>query len=180
VHAVEVGTGEGGVGLDVDGTRVGIRARIDRVDHHPETGRWVVFDYKTSEVAQTPDEVHRTSGEWVDLQLPLYRWLLPRLVSPEGMPVAPGAEEGDIDVGYILLPRDLDQVGGVIAEWDDADHAEALEAGREAIRRVRAEGFRFDPAKRLVYPEPELEALLGHGRLAGLLSDDDGDNGEDA
>lgn len=174
VHTVEVEAGDAGVTFEVPGQdSVRIRARIDRVDHHPESGRWVVWDYKTSERGGTPEDTHRRRGEWVDLQLPLYRWLLPRLIDEQGAYIAKGAAESQVDVGYILLPRDLDGVGGVMAEWDDAEHTEALAAGREAIRRVRAEGFRFDPQVRLAYPEPELEALLGHGRLVGLGTDDE-------
>lgn len=174
VHAVEVAPGDAGVTFEVPGQDpVRIRARIDRVDHHPETGRWVVWDYKTSERGATPEDTHRSGEDWVDLQLPLYRWLLPRLIDEQGRYVAEGAAELEVDVGYILLPRALEEVGGVMAEWDDSEHAEALEAGREAIRRVRAEGFQFDPQVRLAYPEPELEALLGHGRLVGLGTDDD-------
>ena len=39
--------------------------RIDRIDYHPERGEWAIWDYKSSEQAKHPLQVH---------------WLLPELM----------------------------------------------------------------------------------------------------
>jgi hypothetical protein len=167
VRGVECMPPQGGALLEVDGVPLSLRARIDRVDHHPERDEWAVFDYKTSETGEPPEATHRTSrGEWCDLQLPLYRWLLPKVVDSRGSPVAPEARRGGVRVGYILLPRDLDQVGDALAPWGEAEFDDALERARSVVRDLRAGPIRFDPAVRPSFPDPRVEALLGRGQLA--------------
>ncbi|MGB7346868.1 MAG: PD-(D/E)XK nuclease family protein, partial [Pirellulaceae bacterium] len=60
--------------LMVDGKPMGIRGRFDRIDYHPDTGRWAILDYKTH--GHKPEKKHlkkTDDGEqWIDLQLPLY------------------------------------------------------------------------------------------------------------
>src|SRR5690606_33003366 len=34
-------------GIMIDGQFTGLRGRFDRIDYHPETGRWAILDYKT-------------------------------------------------------------------------------------------------------------------------------------
>jgi ATP-dependent helicase/nuclease subunit B len=100
--AVECGTPDGGVPLAVGGERLAVggerlseggravpaefrvTGRIDRIDYHAASGAWAVFDYKTGERGDDPDTVHRRRGEWLDLQLPLYRHILPHVVDGNG------------------------------------------------------------------------------------------------
>ena len=57
----------------------------------------MIFDYKTSDTATTPEKAHRKrNGDWVDLQLPLYRHLV------AGLGIT-----GDLDMAYIVLPKDV-------------------------------------------------------------------------
>ena len=54
--------------------------KIDRIDRNARTGTWCILDYKTGDRVRDPESTHRTrGGEWLDLQLPLYRFLLPHL-----------------------------------------------------------------------------------------------------
>jgi RecB family exonuclease len=178
VAAVEAETPDEGVPFDVDGTPVGLVARIDRIDHHPERGEWAVFDYKTGETGKTPEQVHlRNRGrEWADLQLPLYHWLAPRLRDAEGAPLVAPAVDGRaprVEVGYILLPRELGAVGASMAAWGPDRLEEALERAREVVRAMRTGPAAFDPERRPVWPDDAMEALVGRSVLAA-----DGDEGE--
>src|SRR5690606_35854101 len=89
---VEVEPPEPGVPFDVDGRPVLLRGRIDRIDRNERTGEWAVFDYKTSDTGQPPEKTHRRGRgkerRWVDLQLPLYRHLLPA-IEDDGAPLVP-------------------------------------------------------------------------------------------
>ena len=116
--------------LIVDGEPMLLSGRIDRIDVHRATGARAIFDYKTSNSAKTPEQAHRKQGQWVDLQLPLYRLLARSL-----------GIDGPVELGYILLPKDASKVGHVFAEWSEADLAEAEEAARGVVRRVRRQEF---------------------------------------
>lgn len=116
--------------LMVDGRPLSLKGRIDRIDIHERTGACVVFDYKTGDKAEPPDKTHRKQGDWVDLQLPLYRHAIREVEVP-----------GPVQLGYIVIPRDLKKVGEHIAEWDDDLLAAADRKAEEVIRNVRAEVF---------------------------------------
>ena len=128
-----------------------IGGRIDRIDRHIETGQIRILDYKTSDNPQKPDEAHFGSvvdevadymrvnvdgreKRWVDLQLPLYRILLPKEQS----------YIGSIQLGYFNLPRATDDTG--VAIWDDLDD-DLLESARTC-----AESMVADIQKRRFWP----------------------------
>ena len=112
-----------------DGKAPLLTGRMDRIDVHEQTGQCVILDYKSSDAGDGPEQVHRRSGRWVDLQLPLYRHLA------RGMGL-----EGPLQLGYILLPRDTAKTGFAIAEWGEVQLAEADEvAARRGARHARAE-----------------------------------------
>ncbi len=146
--------------LDVDGVPIKLSARIDRVDHHPETGRWQVLDYKTSARGRSPEESHRRAGAWVDLQLPLYRHLLGEV---------PGiGDAAVVDVGYFNVPARVEEIGIKTPAWTEADYAAADEAAREVVRRVRAGIFwpANDAAARAF---PEFDAIC---QTAAIVEDE--------
>jgi CRISPR/Cas system-associated exonuclease Cas4 (RecB family) len=70
--------------LDIDGQRVKIKGRIDRVDYYPHNNEYVIIDYKTGGAKQYPrsalkrvdfrsmEEIHRHVNS---LQLPIYVYL---------------------------------------------------------------------------------------------------------
>ena len=117
--------------LMVDDAPMYLRGRIDRIDVHETTQERILFDYKTGESGQKPEAVHGPrQGQWADVQLPLYRHLM------RGCGITT-----DVQLGYILLPKDLQEIGASIATWTPADLAQADEVAAEVVRRVRAEVF---------------------------------------
>lgn len=109
---------------DIHGRPVRIKGRIDRIDRHAVTGEWRVLDYKTGEAGETPEKSHRTSDQWTNLQLPLYRLLVRSLDITD-----------EVGLGYVHLPGDLSRIGCEMAEWTEEELASAE---REA-QRIAAE-----------------------------------------
>lgn len=150
IAAVECAPEGAGWPLDVDGTPLLVRGRIDRIDHNPATGAWAVLDYKTGSRASTPEETHRTGRAgarvWVDLQLPLYRHMLPSIVDADGARVVPpeAVSGARAYLGYILLPEDPAACGFILADWSDAELDGALERARGAVRTLRKGSFAYD------------------------------------
>ncbi|MCA9076811.1 MAG: PD-(D/E)XK nuclease family protein [Planctomycetaceae bacterium] len=129
--------------LPVDEDRhIRLRGRIDRIDQHRESGEWVLLDYKSSDNGKPPDKVHRQQGEWVDLQLPLYRHLAKQL-----------GVEGQVRMGYVVLPRDSGAVAEHIADWSDVDLASADAKVHEVGRQI-LDGVFWPPTD----PPPEYSA----------------------
>lgn len=119
------------------GTQMGLRARIDRIDFHPLRKEWFVFDYKTGDRGDGPDKSHRRSGEWTNLQLPLYLHVLRELQF-----------EGALRLGYICLPANLDATAEVAAEWTAEEIENALARAREVALLVQQQVF-WPPRKLL-------------------------------
>lgn len=84
-----------------------VQGRIDRIDFHPELQEWMVFDYKSGDAGDSPQKTHQRQGEWIDLQLPLYRQLAQTVATIDAPP----------QVGYILLPKDASAVGDAVPQW---------------------------------------------------------------
>jgi len=181
IAAVEAKPAGEGVPFDVDGIPILLRGRIDRVDHHPESGRWQLLDVKTSEHGSKPDEAHRkgrgSNRVWVDLQLPLYRILARGLRTAEGTsPLLPlGAVP---ETGYLLVP------GGDAAiemsPWTEDELAEAEAAARAVVRELRENRFEWDPRRSTIRPDDPLAVVVGKGvlELASTLSESEGEGGE--
>ena len=112
--------------LQVDDDRaMQLHGRIDRIDRHIDTGAWTIFDYKTSDSGKSPEQAHQSAGEWVDLQLPLYRHL-----------AAPMGVEGEIQLAYLLLPKDLKKIGEAVATWTPAQLEQADDVARVVAGHV--------------------------------------------
>ena len=131
----------------VDGRPMFLRGRIDR---HDGDGRYVIFDYKTSDKGQSPNATHRKNDCWIDLQLPLYCHLA-RAIE---------IQDAKIGLGYIVLPKDLTAVKDQLADWTPEDLQAADAQAREVVRRIRAGEF-WPPA-----PDPTFDDFpaicLGH------------------
>ncbi len=153
IHLVEWVVPEDVGLLEVDGRPLRITGRIDRIDLHDD-GRWAILDYKTGENQRGPEKTHRPQGSWVDLQLPLYRYLATRGVGLPGEPA----------LGYGTLGRDESEIGFAFAEWTSAELDEALEIARQVVRAVRAGDF-WEAGRRT--PQSEIfKALFGLGMLS--------------
>ena len=130
IEHVEIEPANGNASLIVDRTPMILHGRIDRIDWNEESGEHLVFDYKTSDSAKTPEATHRKKGQWIDLQLPLYKYLT----------MAMGIE-GPIQLGYIVLPKDTAKTGPLLAEWSDDDLSSAIGVAEDVVRSVRAQSF---------------------------------------
>ena len=118
--------GETPPSLVVDGIEIWLHGRLDRIDCHEDNGQCAIFDYKSGDKGQKPGESHRKrNGDWIDLQLPLYRHLARHLALPS-----------EPLLGYINLPKDLAGVGPEFAEWSPNEFAEADEVAKEIARGI--------------------------------------------
>ena len=180
IVAVECRPEGEGIPFDVDGTPIFLRGRIDRIDHNPSTDEWAVLDYKTGSSVGPPERIHRKgNGEerpWVDLQLPLYRRLLPAIVDEQGQRVVDtkAMEHGGIRFGYVSLPEKAEESEFMLADWSEEDFASAEVTARDAVRRLRARRFEFDPDVTRIsrFGRDALEPLLTVGWQA--TGDDEG------
>ena len=124
--------------LDIPGQDpLRITGKIDRIDQHESTGAYRLIDYKTSEGGTSPFEVHHGGKKfkedyWLDLQLPLYRFL-----------AAQHGYKGSVEVGYIVLPKQPDDVAYSAGLWSEEQFDMAIDKAREVVRDIRA--GRFDP-----------------------------------
>ncbi len=151
IHAVEWSPPEERWLFDVDGTPVRIRGQIDRIDAHPD-GRWAILDYKSGDGVKSPEKAHRRGGQWVDLQLPLYRYL------------ARGFFPGEPALGYASIGKDETNVRFDFAAWSTAELDGALETARDVVRGVRRRAFESGDR---TPSEPILRALVGEGMIGG-------------
>jgi hypothetical protein len=46
-----------------------------------------------------------------------------------------------VQLGYITIPKTIDDIGAQYADWNDADLADADETMREVVRRIRNREF---------------------------------------
>jgi ATP-dependent helicase/nuclease subunit B len=166
VAAVEAKPAGEGVAFEVDGVPILLRGRIDRVDHHPASGRWQLLDIKTSEKARAPDAVHRKGREkqWVDLQLPLYRHLA-RALRRAGSEAPLLPPDVRLETGYILLPGSADEVQIALADWTPDELEGADRAAEEAVRTLRANRFTWNPEAWAAWPGDPLSRVVGRGVL---------------
>jgi hypothetical protein len=114
-----------------------ISGRIDRIDRHRETGKYVILDYKTSDSGTKARAAHHDKDlrEWKDLQLPVYRRLA-RVM---------GVTEIE-NMGYVLLPKKLDDIGFDLANWSEQELAIADSISLEVVSKVLSETF-WPPGK---------------------------------
>jgi ATP-dependent helicase/nuclease subunit B len=116
-----------------------ITGRIDRVDRHKD-GRLAVWDYKTSDKGTKVNPAHRDgSGNWVDLQLPLYRYLIENV--PEVGADAAQAQRDSLQLGYVLLPRTIKDVAFDKAAWDAEELASADKLTSEIVKKIQKQVF---------------------------------------
>jgi hypothetical protein len=125
--------------LPVAGASIGLHGRIDRIDLHPD-GRLAVLDYKTGDTPEEPDRTHRKGRgddrSWRDLQLPLYRHLLPPILGA-GVSV----DDARLTLGYIRIGAADEHVGFCPATWTPADLADADQAAADVVGKIRRREF---------------------------------------
>lgn len=143
-----------------------LRGRIDRIDSRGD--ETVVFDYKTSDSAKSPEETHldKSSESWTDLQLPLYRHAC------KWMKVGTS-----VQVGYIVLPRAEEKVGERIALWDEAMFEDAVQEAQRIAALVRDEAF-WPPVEDPPGSYDDLAAICGDYRYASPPPEEELNAGE--
>lgn len=171
IEAVEAEPEGDGVPFDVDGDPVLLAGRIDRVERHEERDEWALLDYKTGEKPREPDRVHRRGGEWVDLQLPLYRHLLGGIAEAGRLSARP-EPDATVRLGYVNLPR-TGEVSAEMAGWSGVELEEAREAARRAVRRLREGRIAFEPGRKAPWRHDPLSALLGEDQIVTSVAEDD-------
>jgi hypothetical protein len=145
--------------------------RIDRIDFHEGERKVRILDYKTADTGRSPDKTHRNHQGWIDLQLPLYRhlWRAAPLTLPDGLAA---------ELGYFNLPKQIDEAGVSVADWDEAALKDADNTAEQVIRSLRRAIFsppRYDPVPDF---NEDLAAICQdnvHGRRAFREDDDPGD-----
>lgn len=115
----------------VEDVSVWLNGRLDRIDRNEMTGEWVIFDYKSGDKGDAPEESHRKKkSEWIDLQLPLYRHLARNLALP-----------AEPQLGYINLPKDLAAVGAAFATWSADDFVDADAKAKQVALSIARRDF---------------------------------------
>ena len=155
--------------LIVDGKPMTLRGRIDRIDHRVKDGvhQFAVLDYKTGDAGDSPKKKHlkgHRTGEpvlpnhWVDLQLPLYRYLLRSIDEMQDQD-----DEPQIKLGYVLLPSVASETRIDLATWNEDSLAAADQAAAEVVRKVRREVF-WPPTDPYPYVNTDdYRAIIQHG-----------------
>ncbi len=150
----------GAVSFDVDGDPIELSGRIDRIDRHRD-GRWAILDYKTGNSMPSKTSVRRArSGEWLDLQLPLYGLLAAEL--GEGL-----RRREEVVYGYACLGKDASNTDFLKFDWSGDDLDLADEKARDVVRAIRAGGV-YEVGSWMP-TDPVEAALVG----AGILGDDE-------
>jgi RecB family exonuclease len=150
--------------LEVDGEPMALRGRIDRIDVNDSLGKWMIFDYKTSDEAKNPKAAHRKKGgEWTDLQLPLYRHLA------KGLGIANHPE-----LAYIVLPKNL-KIEHLEADWNEDDLQSADDTAAGVVRGVREEQF-WPPAEPPPPFSEDFAAICQDNRFARRTPPEKGDD----
>ncbi len=136
IHASEAVVDQSsGAGIEVDGKWMGLKGRFDRIDFHSQSGRWAILDYKTH--GHKPEKKHLDKTpdgyRWIDLQLPLYRMMIPFL----GIDAPPA----DVSLGYFNISEKEDETRINLAEFSESQMIEAEELIRNCVRNIWAKKF---------------------------------------
>ena len=101
--------------VDISGTTMEVSGVIDRIDVHNETGTIRVLDYKTGGLTANEAHFKKKAGEWVDLQLPLYRLLLPKIKELDSF----DKSDANVSLGYFRIGDQESKIGIDLLELPD-------------------------------------------------------------
>lgn len=124
--------------FEINGVPFIVSGQIDRIDIHHAEKRIGIYDYKTGDKAEGPQKMHQdSSGNWKDLQLPLYHDLLKSFDLPN---------DYQIETGIILVTKDLKEVKLQKADWTQAELEDARQAAIDVMTKVQ-QGIFWPPAE---------------------------------
>ena len=116
--------------------RMGISGRIDRLDFNRLSGDWALLDYKSGDNPKKPLQAHQQNGAWIDLQLPLYHYLIATgkvaALGHEKDSLQEAAQTGKLLLGYLQLPKSAVPEAISLAKWS----LEELSSAQQEIFRV--------------------------------------------
>lgn len=136
IHATEASVSErDGAFIEVDNRKMGLRGRFDRIDHHPGTGRWAILDYKTHGFRPEKKHLKKTDDghRWIDLQLPLYRLMIPYL----GIDAVPD----QVQLGYFNVSEKEEDTRINIAGFTPDQMRQAEQVIRDCVSGIWAGNF---------------------------------------
>ncbi len=148
---------------DEDPAKIGalkLTGTMDRVEVNHAKGLVRVLDYKTFGTAKTPAKTHLATQRersdvptaaciyqgkaafWKDLQLPLYRHLVPHIWKEH--------RDKEIEVGYVLLPADPDDTEIEMLPLDGDEFASSLRCAEEVASLV-SKGVFWPPSEKVEF-----------------------------
>jgi len=156
--------GEGTLTFDLAGLEgpetLAVTGKIDRIDSDASGQRWRIIDYKTSAKKKDPAHAHYSrSGEWIDLQLPLYLKLAaPYARDKWGVELT----QENCELVYFQLPED-EAAAGLSAPFPADMVEEGWDVASHVVGRVLRGEFEENPPLRPDpnWTDPALLALCG-------------------
>ncbi|MBO4491191.1 MAG: PD-(D/E)XK nuclease family protein [Lentisphaeria bacterium] len=107
-----------------------IKGKIDRIEYDRKENTLRIIDIKTGE--KGAKEAHIKKSGFLDLQLPLYKMLLPLDPVFRAMHPEIDLEKCRIRCGYFRIPGDINKIGYDF--WDDMDQYD--DAAEKTVRQV--------------------------------------------
>lgn len=135
---------------------------MDRVEIHEADRKLRILDYKTFGKAKSPASTHLITKReredvpsahvmyngkattWKDLQLPLYRYLVPHFFKEY--------RDFEIEVGYVLLPSDVENTSLAMLPLNEEEWNSAIACATEIAELVHR-GVFWPPSTRVEYDD---------------------------
>lgn len=127
--------------LDVEGKPFTISGTIDRIDIHTD-GRIRILDYKTGSTTANSIHFKKSDGQWIDLQLPLYRELLSEISELQECDTS----DDNVSLGYFVIGDQDSSVGIDLLDLPDDVMLTAHDTTRSIIRSIQLGEFGEAPS----------------------------------
>ena len=114
-----------------DGSYMKLNGRIDRIDLHPASNTWMIFDYKFSDTKNKKSRTSKDKTEWNDFQLPLYYYAIGKL-----------NWDGELFVSYLDLTAEAGKdYHEDIFEGNKSQITNAIDEAKNIAYKVKSEVF---------------------------------------
>lgn len=164
IHEAEASVGsKQNAKIAVDGLSIPVKGRFDRIDVRTIHGvnEWAILDYKTH--GHPPEKKHlkktKDGEQWIDLQLPLYRMMVPYLGIKE--------DPSLVKLGYFNISAKDEETKVNEASFSESLMQQAEELVKDCVRNILA--GKFDPTDDLVQYD-DYESILQTGVASRLLN----------